>query len=74
MKAEITITQWNKMGDHPLVTNDTVEEFEYQEAKYNNAGFIDKWTIVYPGFYVLEVNGKFLSVIGPKKYKEIFES
>lgn len=74
MLAELKLTQWKKMGDHPLVTQETCNEFEYTEAKLDGAGFIDIWTIVYPGNYILEINNKFITIIGEEKAKIVFTS
>ena len=56
MDAKITLTQWNKFGDHPLVTDKTVKEFQYQEAKDKGYGFINNWIIVEPSNYLLEIH------------------
>jgi len=72
MNAEIKVTQWFALGDHPLVTDETSHEFEFQEAKNEGAGFINKWTIVYPGMYILEINNQFITVLTQQRLNEIF--
>jgi len=72
MQADIKLTQWNTFGDHPLVTDKTCGEFEYQESKQEGCGFIDTWTIVRPGYYILEINGHFIQVLSPAKAREVF--
>ena len=67
----VTLTQWNKMGDHPLVTLKCSAEFEYQEAKKEGAGFIESFTIVYPGQYIVQINGVYIGVISPQKAEQI---
>ncbi|MBC7473931.1 MAG: hypothetical protein H7263_06535 [Candidatus Sericytochromatia bacterium] len=68
---KVTLTQWNKIGDHPLVTLKCSAEFEYQEAKKDGAGFIESFTIVYPGQYIVEINGIYIGVISARKAKQI---
>lgn len=67
------LIQWNKFGDYPLVTKEHCSEFEYTEAAYDGAGFINKFTIVYPGSYIVEINGVYVSVISEKKANEILK-
>lgn len=67
----VKLTQWNKIGDHPAVTLKCSAEFEYQEARKDGAGFIDIFTIVYPGNYVVEINGFFVGVISSSKAEQI---
>ena len=73
MEMNVTLTKWEKFGDHPLVTDETSCEFEYEESKYEGCGFIDIWTIVRPGSYILEINGEFIAVIGEKKAQKILQ-
>lgn len=67
----VKLTQWNKLGDHPLVTNKHCAEFEYTEAAHQGAGFINSFTIVYPGSYIVEINGVYVGIINEAKAKEI---
>ena len=72
MDAKITLTQWNKFGDHPLVTDKTVKEFQYQEAKDKGYGFINNWIIVEPSNYLLEINGHLIKVFSQTEVDKIF--
>lgn len=69
---EINLVQWNKMGDHELVRENTFKEFEYEELANSGCGFIGNGQIVYPGDFLLEINGHVLSVLSPKKMSEVF--
>ena len=72
MQAEITLTQWNKFGDHQLVTKETSSEFPYQENLSEGCGFINIWNTVRPGNYILEINGHFIKVLTQAEAKETF--
>lgn len=72
MIADVKLRRWSKMGDHPLVTEDTSAEFEYQELKAEGCGFIKTWTVVHPGDYLLEINDQYVCVLTPKQVKDIF--
>jgi hypothetical protein len=72
MQAEITLTQWNKFGDHPLVTKETTQEFPYQENLAEGCGFIQIWNTVRPGSYILEINGHFIKVLSEAQAKDVF--
>jgi hypothetical protein len=71
MQMQTKLTQWNKFGDHELVKEITNQEFEYQEAKEEGAGVINKWTIIYPGQYIVEINNEFIGVISKEKAEKI---
>lgn len=67
------LTKWEKSGDHPLVRmENTINEYEYTEAAAQGAGFINQWTIVYPGEYILEMNDIFTAVLPAEKIAEIY--
>lgn len=67
-------TKWNKMGDHNLVEmTTTVKEFEYEESMDEGCGFVENVIIVRPGDYIVEYNGKFVSVISESRYNSISE-
>ena len=68
---DVKLTQWNKFGDHDLVKEITNKEFEYEEAKNEGAGAINQWFIIYPGQYIVEINGEFISVISTEKAEKI---
>jgi hypothetical protein len=70
-EMKVVLTQWNKFGDHPLVTNETCSEFEYEESKNEGCGFINTWTIVRPGQYIVEINNLFIGVISEDKAKKL---
>lgn len=57
------LTQWNKMGDHPLVKDNICQEFEYLEAQAIGCGFINTFIIVYPTDYIVEINNIYVGVI-----------
>lgn len=67
----VKLTQWNKFGDHELVTQITNREFEYDEAKHEGAGVINKWDIIFPGQYIVEINEEYIGIISEKKAKII---
>lgn len=67
----VTFTVWNAMGDHPMVTPIENQEFEYQEAAAVGAGVLHRWTIVYPGAVVVDINGVTIGVISPDMYAQI---
>jgi hypothetical protein len=69
MKTQFT--QWNKMGDHPLVKENSCFEFEYIQAVERGCGFIDTFKIVYPGNYIVEVNDVFVGVINQETYNKV---
>lgn len=60
---ELTLTKWLKHGDHPLVKENTVQEFTQQEMAYQGCGFVKVWIAVWPGSYILEINGEFVAVL-----------
>lgn len=71
---KVQLTQWNKLGDHPLVKEITNKEFEYQEAKQEGAGAINDWQIVYPTQFIVEINGEYIAVINKEKAEKIKNS
>lgn len=71
IKMKVQFTKWNKHGDHNLVKKNKCKEFEYIEAEANGCGFINTFTIVHPGDYIVEINHVFITVISQKKYEEI---
>lgn len=70
---KVIFTVWNKMGDHPNVQPIEVGEFEYQEAKNAGAGALHKWTIVYPGMILVDINGITIGAISTEMYAAIKE-
>lgn len=69
MKTQFT--QWNTMGDHPLVKENTCHEFEYEQAASRGCGFINTFTIIYPTNYLVEVNDVFVGVINQATYEQV---
>ena len=67
----VKLTQWNKMGDHPLVSAEHCKEFEFMECAREGCGFINNFTIVHPNDYIVEINDVYVAVIGPVRAKEI---
>lgn len=67
------LTQWKKLGDHPLVKEIENQEFEYQEAKYDGAVVINDYRIIYPGEYIVEINDEFVGIISEEKRNKIFK-
>lgn len=68
---QTTLTQWHKLGDHPLVTEITNQEFDYQESKAYGAAAINNRILVYPGQYIVEVNNIFVGVISKETGEKI---
>jgi hypothetical protein len=71
IKMQFQFTKWNQFGDHPLVKKNECHEFEYIEAENEGCGFINTFTIVHPGDYILEINHIFVAVISSQKYDKI---
>jgi hypothetical protein len=69
MKTQFT--QWNTMGDHPLVKENTCHEFEYEQAASRGCGFINTFIMVYPTNYIVEVNDVFVGVINQATYEQV---
>lgn len=65
------LTQWKKFGDHPLVKENSCHEFEYEEAASEGCGFINTFTIVNPGSYIVEINDMFIGVVSEVKGRAI---
>lgn len=70
--VEVGLVLWNKMGDHPLVTAEHNSEFPYEELAAEGCGFIDRYQIVRPGNFILEMNGHVVAVLSKAKVSEIF--
>lgn len=70
--VEINLIQWNEFGDHPLVTEEHPQEFLYQEMAMAGCGFIEKFQIVHPGDFILEINGHIVSVMDQSKVAKVF--
>jgi hypothetical protein len=70
----VKMTQWNKMGDHELVKENTCREFEYTEAALEGCGVIHTFTIVHPTDYILEINSVYTGVISEATAKEILKN
>lgn len=68
---KVDLTQWNKFGDHPLVKENTCKEYEYTEAAVEGAGMIDTYIIVWPTYYIVEINGVFVGVIPQARAEKI---
>jgi hypothetical protein len=67
----VKLTQWKKIGDHPLVKENSCREFEYEEAASEGCGFINTFTIVYPGSYIVEVNDMYVGIVSEVKGRVI---
>jgi hypothetical protein len=68
---DVKLTQWKKHGDHPLVEENTCREFPYEDLASEGCGFINTFTTVYPGNYIVEINGIFIGVVSEVKGRAI---
>ena len=73
MIMKVKLTEWNKLGDHPLVKEITNREFEYEEARQEGAGVINNWQLVYPSQFIVEINGEYIGVINKEKAEKILK-
>jgi hypothetical protein len=64
---DVKLTQWNKHGDHPLVKENSCKEFEYEDAANEGCGFINVFTVVNPGSYIVEINDIYVGVVSEIK-------
>lgn len=65
------IIPWSQMGDYPLVQENTCNDLKYTQAALQGCGFINTFTIVHPGDYIVEVNGVYVGVIGKEDADKI---
>ncbi len=71
--VEFNLVQWNKMGDHPLVTSEHSQEFPYPDLAEEGCGFINQFQVVHPSDFLLEINGHVVSILSKEKVSEIFK-
>jgi len=67
----VKLTQWKKIGDHPLVKENSCREFEYEDAATEGCGFINTFTIVTPGSYIVEINDVYIGIVSEVKGRAI---